>query len=130
MWKDGSGSVVSNSLVDGSKDWKRIESVGVSCFEFYFDNMTEHQVFQIAWYLDANHITYDDVDGVIDFINYLSERNIYISRMGFRWLKTDSLNIRVNLAVFFKWYLALKIRYIPIRYRVKQNIRIEQVNKA
>ena len=41
MWKDESGSV-NGSLVDGSKDWSRIKSVGISCFEFYFDDMTAY----------------------------------------------------------------------------------------
>ena len=122
MWSvDGKTNV---RLLEVMNNWKKIQSLGVRCFTFYFGDLTEHQIYQIAWYLEANHISYDDIGGVINFINYLGHKDIIITKMEFRWLKLEKPKVMftVNFSVFRHWYIPLKFKYFFIRRNIRRRL--------
>lgn len=101
--------------------WERIKSIKVSCFTLYFDKrLSKYQIYQIAEYLEANTIRYTDVRLAVNFINYLSRRNIRIKRIRFRRLDgLDTLKdtFRVNWRVFRQWYIPAKFNYLSMQFR-------------
>lgn len=111
---DGQSLDLVSQVVNEDLGFKQSE---VSCLKIRFRNLTDTKAMQLAWYLEENHaITYDQIEKTTEFLNFLENHDISYT-FSFRKLKVRKNYLRVNFAIFNKWYLPLKMQWYKGKLR-------------